>query len=100
MQPSTEQWPRGSGRQPSMSACSRSRALINTNSRRRRLVHFVKPSAQQRDDGAICCRVLINEQLDAAHRVGLGAVMSGSLHGMAQCINSILCSELVAVTAQ
>lgn len=44
--------------------------------------------------------MLIDEQLGPAHRVGLAAVVPGSLQGMAQCINNILCSELVAVTAQ
>jgi len=34
--------------------------------------------------------VLIKEQLDPAHRTGLGAVVPGSLHGMVERINNIL----------
>ena len=44
--------------------------------------------------------MLIKEQLDTAHRIGFGAVVPGSFQGMVERIDSVLCSELVAVTAQ
>ena len=35
------------------------------------------------------CRVLIDEQLYRAHGFGLGAVVSGGLQGVAQCIGDV-----------
>ena len=54
------------------------------------LGQVVKASAQQRNDGVVSCRVLIDKKLYRVHGVGLGALVPGGLQGMAQRIGDVL----------
>ena len=54
------------------------------------LGQVVKASAQQRNDGVVSCRVLIDKQFYRVHGFGFGTVVPGGLQGMAQRIGDVL----------
>ena len=50
----------------------------------------VKALAQQRNDGVVSCRVLIDNQFYGVHGFGFGTMVPGGLQGMAQRIGDVL----------